>query len=291
MVMVLWVVSVSLVVSLVTVYASKSSPLSRVGSRALAAASPDGATVSPTKSSPDSGSATPTGWITYASFATGDLYLRCQTTNMTWAKTIPEVGRLLSFSMNDLDDAFKRKNAHILQLPRGSGYWLWKPYIILKALAQMKEDEVLIYSDACSQCIDVVHLGERTREHQLAGYQLGTPQARWCKRDAFVLMDADNQANDMGPMRTATVIGVKNTPKARDFIQTWLRYAEDARILTDQPNEMGLPNHESFIENRHDQTVFSILTYQRGFGDFTEGTVKHHAVGYKQRQRAACQIT
>jgi hypothetical protein len=41
------------------------------------------------------------------------------------------------YTMNDIDDYFKAKNADILNQPRGSGYWIWKPYIILKKLLEI----------------------------------------------------------------------------------------------------------------------------------------------------------
>ena len=32
--------------------------------------------------------------------------------------------------------------------PRGGGYWVWKPWIIVDTLRQMKENDVLVYVDS-----------------------------------------------------------------------------------------------------------------------------------------------
>ena len=36
---------------------------------------------------------------------------------------------VFSYNYSDIDDEFKEKNKHILEQPRGAGFWLWKPYI------------------------------------------------------------------------------------------------------------------------------------------------------------------
>lgn len=43
------------------------------------------------------------------------------------------------------------------------------------------------------------------------------------------------------------------------FVEEWLRYCRDERILTDIPNESGYPNLTGFVDHRHDQSVLSLL--------------------------------
>ena len=35
----------------------------------------------------------------------------------------------------------------ILANKRGYGYWLWKPYLIMKTLEQMNDNDILVYAD------------------------------------------------------------------------------------------------------------------------------------------------
>ena len=37
---------------------------------------------------------------------------------------------------------------YMLNNHRGYGYWIWKPYIILKTLESMNENDILVYTDA-----------------------------------------------------------------------------------------------------------------------------------------------
>jgi hypothetical protein len=44
-----------------------------------------------------------------------------------------------------------------------------------------------------------------------------------------------------------------------NFINEWLNYAKDYRIITDATNECGLPNYPEFVDHRHDQSILSLL--------------------------------
>lgn len=58
--------------------------------------------------------------------------------------------KVFNYSPKDLSRHFKRKHAEILSNPRGGGYWLWKPYVILQALRRSMPNDILFYCDLCS---------------------------------------------------------------------------------------------------------------------------------------------
>ena len=47
-----------------------------------------------------------------------------------------KVDEYYEYGPNDIDKNFREKNKDILSRKRGNGYWLWKPYIILKTLKE-----------------------------------------------------------------------------------------------------------------------------------------------------------
>ena len=59
-----------------------------------------------------------------------------------WFKTIS------LFGPEDLDLDFKNKYKKILKQPRLSGYGIWRPYIILKKLKELHDNDILIYLDS-----------------------------------------------------------------------------------------------------------------------------------------------
>lgn len=173
--------------------------------------------------------------------------------------------RVRCFTPADLDADFRERNADILRLPRGYGYWLWKPYIILKALDELNDGDFLMYADAGTFYVNrvqhmVVQLNRDKRDIFLSSSLL--PNACFTKRDAFVRMACDEPAAYKAHTVAAGYLLLRNTPFARAFVFRWLAYAEDPQILTDAPSVGGLPELPEFIENRHDQTVLSLLTYK-----------------------------
>ena len=108
---------------------------------------------------------------------------------------IPEI---LSYDFADLKGTpFYRTNRDILDQPVGSGYWLWKPYIILEAMKTLTDGDIVVYSDCGIEIIeslDPLITICRDPATCLIGFGNGTfTNAIWTKRDCFVLMDCDTE--------------------------------------------------------------------------------------------------
>jgi len=54
------------------------------------------------------------------------------------------------YSMDDLDDEFRKKYDKILSQGTGGGFWLWKPYLVLRAMNEANWGDIIIYTDAGS---------------------------------------------------------------------------------------------------------------------------------------------
>ena len=207
------------------------------------------------------------------------------------ADSAKRVGFNSSIILNQSDiiwDKFYKDNAQILNMPRGAGYWLWKPYIILEALKRLGPDDCLFYSDAGrSQYYAFRKFPEmlfgrllQTKEGFLLGpaiSHLGTIK-EWTKRDCLHLMDADEPALHKKPLLMTWGLW-RNTPDALNFLKLWLDFCRDSRCLTDQPNELGLGDYPAFIDHRHDQSIMSILAHKTGapFLDFSN-TLVHRGI-------------
>jgi hypothetical protein len=60
--------------------------------------------------------------------------------------------------------------------------------------------------------------------------------------------------------RLASFIVFRNSKVSKDFVEEWLHYCQDERILIDSDNIQGKNNYAEFLHRRHDQSVFSLLT-------------------------------
>lgn len=181
--------------------------------------------------------------------------------------------RVIEYRKNDIDKDFYQKNKEILTGKRGGGYWLWKPYIIKKSLEQLNSGEYLIYSDsgACyiSNIEPLINCME-TENTDIMVFSLNYKEGIWSKRDAFILMDCDYEEYYDTPQRLGGFLVIKKTCFANEFVSEWLKYAQDSRIITDQENCMGKENYPGFKENRHDQTILSLLSKKYGLKAFRD---------------------
>ena len=175
------------------------------------------------------------------------------------------VDRVVEYSPQDMDVSFYNSNKKILMCQRGNGYWLWKPYYINRTLMGMNDGDYLVYADSGSYYVNDVNLLIKCMKKEgsdIMVFSLGNRNLEriWSKRDAFIIMGCDTKEYTDTPQRLATFIVVKKTEFSCTFINEWLSYAQDMRVITDQQNCMGKENYVDFIENRHDQTVLSLLS-------------------------------
>lgn len=168
----------------------------------------------------------------------------------------------------DLDAAYVEENKHLLKRGvRGFGYWIWKPYIIWRALQSMSEGDELYYVDAGCHFNPngrsrMLEYAEMLRQNELgvAGFEL-TPD---CSVRAFTKMEllvhmGVNGRDDLLPRSQicATHVFVRKNAGSMAFLEEWVGICRDIQLVDDSPSE--LPDLPGFVEHRHDQSVFSIL--------------------------------
>lgn len=154
------------------------------------------------------------------------------------------------------------RHHRILAQRRGSGYWLWKPFILLRAMEKAQEGDVVLYLDS-----DFVVTSSLTPLFDLASNEQpvilfrnhGRLNRCWTKRDCFVLMGCDSSPYHESEQVNGAPVLLFNCKASRAFVAEWLSWCEDERILTDMQNVCGMPNLEGFREHRHDQSVLSLL--------------------------------
>lgn len=187
--------------------------------------------------------------------------------NLFTAKYIGGAQKLKAYGPTDLDSEFKSKYENIVSQKKGAGYWIWKPYIILQALEKLEENDYLMYSDAGTFYVksinNLIKQLERDKNDILLSSSI-LPVKHWCKRDAFELIDCNfNDVDDLHMIEGGYLL-LRKSANSVAFIKKWLEYMTDIRIVSDLPNTCGQPNDLSFRENRHDQTVLTLLAIKEG---------------------------
>ena len=169
-----------------------------------------------------------------------------------------------SYSPEDIDLKFKKENLNILSFSRGSGYWLWKPYFLLKTIKEkLNYGDYLIYTDAGILYINKVQIAINfmiSKKAEMWVIRLNFIEKYYTKRDVFLLLKADSSIYTDTYQFMAGIQIYKKSKFTEKFLEELLRFSKDKRLITDDPNTLGLPNYKGFIENRHDQSILSLLT-------------------------------
>ena len=197
-----------------------------------------------------------------------NIYQRQLKLNRKSALEVGKVDEHFSYGPDDLDKEFKEKNKDILSRKRGNGYWLWKPYIINKTIVEKLEDgDYLIYTDACTLFMDSVYLLIKLLKlHKMSLWvdRLNRKESLYTKKDAFILLGVDMPFYSQTNQYQAGIQVYKKSEYTIKFIQDWLYYCQDKRIITDDKNTLNQSNYKGFRGNRHDQSVLSLLIKKYG---------------------------
>ena len=164
------------------------------------------------------------------------------------------------FTFDDIDPVFKEENKEILSMPRGGGYWIWKPYFILKELKEMNDNDILIYTDTAMNFISSIqpYIQNMTGSFMLFQHGFYSPERGFTKGDIFNHFNVLNNKDitDSTQLDASHSIWKKNDNSIK-FVTEWLDLCKNKQFVTDAPSI--IPNLNDFGENRHDQSLLSVL--------------------------------
>ncbi|MGU3560124.1 hypothetical protein [Methylobacterium radiotolerans] len=209
---------------------------------------------------------------TLVSFAAKYHYVESQRRLVASAAATGDFDTIESWSPDRLRETpFYREHREILDRSRGAGNWAWKPYVIAEALEKRRDGDFVVFSDTGMQAVGDDPLPpvaplltwlDGSERRVAVGVLHGKPQRAWTKRDCFVLMECDAARYWDADQIQASWIAFMVSPATRRLVAEWRRYAGDPRVVTDIPNQMGLPDLEGFIDHRFDQSILSNLIYK-----------------------------
>ncbi len=168
---------------------------------------------------------------------------------------------------------------------RGFGYFVWKPQVILQTLQKMNYGDILQYSDI--GCHLNKYGKKRLNEYfkivenspiGILAFQTAYQEKNWTKADLFHYFGYCKNANivESGQF-CAGIFIVKKSDAAIKIIQEWREvFYNNFSLVDDSPS--GRRNFEGFIENRNDQSVFSLLAkkYNFSFLDYVKENCFHY---------------
>jgi len=218
--------------------------------------------------------------IVLLAFGTNDLYKSAKRLKLQ-ALESKYYTDIKILSSKDLDDNAKNFIENIIKKDgkRGFGYWFWKPYLILKVIKELKDNDIIHYLDiGC-------HINNNSNKFKkyislldadtrgLIAFQYypieneNFKDIDFPKREEYKFTKADlfdyfgylnNDKIINTPQFWAGSFFIKKNDFCIKFLENWIEvFRNNFELINDSPSSKK--NLPGFIENRHDQSVFSLL--------------------------------
>lgn len=171
---------------------------------------------------------------------------------------------------NDFPDFWKKHENFIINNPRGYGYWIWKPYLVLKTLETMNENDILVYADAgCSlnnnginRLNEYFEIVKNSNYGILSFELLGLKEKTYTKMDIFHELEMETHEYLNSNQIMATIFILKKCDHTIKIINEWYKFVCIYNLVDD--SQSSIKNDENFIDNRHDQSIFSLIRKKYG---------------------------
>lgn len=182
-------------------------------------------------------------------------------------KNLNIFNQLILITENDLktDKYFWNKHSTFIENNnRGYGYWLWKSYIIYKYLNKINDNDILLYCDASfvfySNKNKFIDLFTNIKKTYIIGSFCRTfcLEYVWNKMDLIEHLNMNNDLYLNTRQRQAGAIMILKNNKTVQLINEWYSLSSIYHLIDDSSS--NITNKNGFIEHRHDQSIFSLLT-------------------------------
>ena len=197
--------------------------------------------------------------------------IRKEATSCNWFDTIKV------YNKDDISQEFQNKYKMILDKERGGGYYIWKLDIIEQRLCEIEDGDMLVYIDCgCfinkngytffKECLDKLTKSE---------YGIISFETNWLEREYTTkqIFDFFDVQMDMSGQYLSGILIMKIC----NHLNIILQQAYDA--LNTKPylftDEYNILQDEHFKDNRHDQSILSII--RKKYGSIP---VKNNVDGY-----------
>lgn len=189
----------------------------------------------------------------------------------------------------DYDFYNKNKEWFVSNDTKIGRYCLWRPHIIWKTIEKAKMGDYICYCDsgACFiKKIDILIEFMEKHNEDLLCFDIPFLEYQWTKRDVFDYFNLNEDEYLNSNQRCSTYFIFKVTNKTKKMFKEYKVTSEVAsHLFTDEISQHSNSNYEGFIENRHNQSVFSLLTKKykyQSYRDISEFGSKPELYGYTE---------
>lgn len=209
--------------------------------------------------------------INLITFGQGEKFIEAAKRLLQQAYDIHVFDDLQMFTDEDLKndlDYWNKHGAFTLANRRGYGYFLWKPYLIMKTMETIPDGDILVYADAGCE-IDpeneerikqLRHLFEVVKIDKIIGSECNL-EKNMNKMDILIHMNVlENKEILSSSQRQATAVMFYKCQETTSFVRKW--YETGCIYSNIDDSQSVYRNFPFYDEHRHDQSIFSLLSKQ-----------------------------
>lgn len=179
------------------------------------------------------------------------------------AQATGEFNEVYAYGRKDLSDDLLATN--IINIKRGGGLWSWKPDVILTTMQRHNKGDIIVYCDAGSSVYPSREWGrywKKLDEHDIIAQRILQRTDHWTRKE-IINYFASNGTSWLKMCQFQATIIIRISDFTIQFVNEWrdLMIYHPEFVMDVERDEMvnQLPG---FIENRHDQAVYSALVYK-----------------------------
>lgn len=191
-----------------------------------------------------------------------DNYKKTQKVNSWTGINIAKFDKVYSFSPKDIDEEFYNANKKILDIKRGNGLWLWKPYFIYKVLLSSHEGDIIFYCDSGAFFIRKIEgvIDSMKKEEKIWVSDIPLLESCFTKPKCFELLNCTSDDIKYSNQIQGTFFMAVCCEESKRFVKEWLEACRNYDNLEPEGNlncnkRMG----KEFVVHREDQSLLSIL--------------------------------
>jgi len=159
---------------------------------------------------------------------------------------------------------FNEHSEFIKNNQKGYGYWIWKPYLIMKLIETLHENDVILYMDSGCQLnysgLDRLKFYyEKSLQFGGVNFKLTHKECKFTKMDTYrrIFPEDDHNLNEM--QVSATCMLLKCSEENKVFVNEWYSICTEDSYKYVNDSSSLIANDSSFLDHRHDQSIFSLL--------------------------------
>lgn len=176
---------------------------------------------------------------------------------------------VLEYGPNDIDEGYKLEHRSIFSYKRGAGLWLWKPYLIIKALETLTEEDWLFYCDAgavfINSLIPLVNFAEQNGKDVLF-FELPLLAKEFTKKETLLKCGDDGNHNQI----LASYMLLRKSDRVFALLKEWQTLCEDESLLSPKVFNTNIKENPLFGGHREDQSLLDIVVRRHGLEVFRD---------------------